>query len=154
MEKTMAEKLRSAYIPHKPVRAVAVGPSMTKQSMADESNINLIMARYVKTGIIEHVKEYGAHYADMPSLTDFHEAMNLVTEAQQMFDELPAETRSDFRNDPAEFLDFVTNPENHEAMVEMGLAHPREPPAQDTVPEVPETPETPPAAPQGDPDPV
>ncbi len=150
-------QLRSAYIPHKRVRAIPVGESKTKQSLAEESNINLIMERYTKTGIIDHVATYGATYADMPSLGDFHAAMNLVTEAQQMFDDLPAQVRSDFKNDPAEFLDFVTNPENEDAMIEMGLAAPRPsvdsvpPPVDPIPPETPEAPEVPPAA---DPDPV
>ncbi len=151
-------ELRSAYIPHPRVRAIPVGKSMTKQSLADESNINKIMERYTKTGIIDHVATYGATYADMPDLADFHAAMNLVTEAQQMFDELPAEVRSDFRNDPAEFLDFVTNPLNEEAMIEMGLATPKpvvEPEIPPVVPEgPPETPEAPVAPPAAVPDPV
>jgi len=151
-------ELRSAYIPHKRVRVKPVGKSMTKQSLADESNINMIMDRYTKTGIIDHVATYGAHYSEMPTLHDFHEAMTLVTEAQQMFEELPAQTRSDFKNDPAEFLDFVTNPENEAAMIEMGLAAPHpviEPELPlDAGPGPAPSPEPPAAAPAAPKDPV
>jgi len=153
-----AEKMRSAYYPHVRVTADPVGPSKTKQSMADESNINIIMARYVKTGLIDHVSKYGPRYADMPNMSDFHEAMTLVTEAQQMFEELPAEIRSNFKNDPADFLDFVTNPENEEAMIEMGLAdaqnEPDAPALDPAAHAAAETLDPPKAAPADVPDPV
>lgn len=148
----------SAYFPHKRLRKKIVGESMTKQSMHDESNINMIMARYEKSGLIEHTANYGAQYANMPNLNDFHEAMNLVTDAQQMFQELPAEMRSEFRNDPGEFLDFVTNPDNMDEMVEMGLANAgvavKEPPSTSGGDPPPVTQDPPEAAPAASEDPV
>jgi len=137
-------ELRSAYSPHKRVQAIPVGKSRTKQAMREESDMNIIMARYEKTGLLDHANEYGPRYAAMPSQTDFHEAMNLVTEAQQMFADLPAGARSQFENDPAKFLDFMADPEKFEEQIEMGLrerAQPAVEPVLDIpVPPVPETP--------------
>ncbi len=114
--------MRSAYIPHDRVQSHAVGKSLTKQSFRDETEINNILAKYAKTGLVDHVNKFGsAQYGDMPNQADFHEAMNLVTSAQAMFAELPAELRKDFGNDPAKFLEFVSDPESHDEMVEMGL---------------------------------
>lgn len=98
------------------------GKSRTKQSMKDETNINFIIDQYNKTGSLEHLKKYEGQYAQFDSI-DFHTAMNVVVEAEQMFDELPSSIRSKFQNDPGQFLDYATNKENHEGMVEMGLAH-------------------------------
>ena len=39
-----------------------------------------------------------------------------------MFEELPSQIRKKFNNDPAQFLDFVQNENNKDALYEMGLA--------------------------------
>lgn len=126
------------------------GPSRTKQSFKDECNINNIMIRYEKTGIMEHIKKTGGSYEDYTDLpTDYHTACNQVIAAQDMFQSIPARIRASFDNDPGEFLAFVSNSENMDQMVEMGLAQRRPPEANATetsetsvktelVPEVPE----------------
>lgn len=113
--------MRNAYYPHDRVQKDPGGPSMTQQNFRDETDINLILAKYAKTGLIDHINKYGGEYADMPNEVDFHAAMNLVTNAQSMFAELPSGIRANFDNDPAQFLDFVDDPENREAAIEMGL---------------------------------
>ena len=105
-----------------PVRFKCVGRSRTKQSERDACNINLIMAKYVKTGLIAHVNRFGGDYSFATSVS-FHDAMNIVTKADSMFADLPAEVRRRFNGEPGEFLDFVQNPENLEEMRELGLAH-------------------------------
>lgn len=114
-------KLRSAYYPHPRVHSVPEGASMTQQNFRDETDINLILAKYAKTGLLDHVNKFGGRYADMPDENDFHTAMSLVTNAQSMFNELPSGIRSKFYNDPSQFLDFLDNPENREEAIEMGL---------------------------------
>ncbi len=118
----------------KPYSAVNLGPrvqvdfkgkGLTKQSMRDECNINLIVARYVRTGCVDHLATYGSSYGFATSVS-FHEAMNVITKADQMFLDLPAEVRRRFNGEPGEFLDFVQNPENQEEMIKMGLANRRE----------------------------
>ncbi len=108
------------------VQIKPVGRSKTKQSFRDESNIDIIMARYVKTGLIDHFAVHGGEYGFASSVS-FHEAMNVVTKADQMFDALPAKARQKFHGDPGEFLDFVQNPENAEEMRELGLREPQSP---------------------------
>lgn len=106
-----------------------VQTSRTKQSFADETDINQILARYVKTGVIDHVKEH-AGYADFPAPMDYQEAMQMTINAQIAFDQLPAEVRREFDNDPFQFLTFIEDPENVDRMAELGLLEP--------VPEAPE----------------
>jgi len=103
-----------------------VQTSMTKQSFAGESQINNIMAKYEKTGVIDHVKNHGG-YVEMPSGVDYHDALNLSLDAQAAFDELPAKIRKEFDNDPETFLTFVDNPANVERMAELGLIEPAAP---------------------------
>lgn len=95
--------------------------SRTKQSHKDECNINFIVDRYRKTGMVEHVRKFNGEYGDFQSV-DFHEAMNAVAQANQMFDSLPSKVRSKFDNNPAKFMDFVHDPKNKEEITELGLA--------------------------------
>ncbi len=97
------------------------GDGRTRQSSRDECDINMIMSKYAKTGFVDHLARHGAEYGFADSVS-FHEAMNIVTRADQMFADLPSVARNKFHGDPAEFLDFVGDSENHEEMVKLGLA--------------------------------
>jgi len=116
------------------------GKSKTKQSMKDECDINMIMARYMKTGAIDHVNRHGAQYG-FASSSDFAESMRLVADAQTMFDDLPSDIRTKFQNDPGQFLDFVQDDANASEMAEMGLT---QAPTQETATPVPVASEQPP----------
>jgi len=93
----------------------------TEQSFTRECDINNIMARYVKTGNLDHAKSYEEFYGDSTSI-ELHEALNIIKTADSMFNELPAKTRERFKNDPGEFLDFVQDEKNHQEMYDLGLA--------------------------------
>lgn len=131
--------MHSAYIPHERVQSHPIGPSKTLQAGAGECDINQIMAKYQRSGILEHVNNHGSTYGDMPQQEDFHAAMSLVASANSMFAELPSSVRAEFSNDASEFLDFVADDENRERLIELGLVTP-EPPSEDDTPSTPETP--------------
>ncbi len=116
-------------------------PGRARQSMRDECDINKIMAKYQKTGAIDHFSRHAPQY-DFADSIEFHDAMNIVTEGNRMFADLPSSLRSRFEN-PGEFLDFVQDEGNAEEMVELGLRAPRTPseaepvvPARAVVPPV------------------
>lgn len=118
---------------------------MTKQSFKDECNINNIMARYEKTGILpDTLNPAEPQYIDATGF-DFDLAMQLVAEATSGFNQLPASVRAQFDHDPGAFLDFVAKPENGQALVDMGLA--REIPAWAKGVMAPDAPAVPDAAP-------
>mgnify|MGYP000175390794 CR=1 FL=1 len=97
------------------------GTGRTKQNHKDECDINHIMRKFKKTGVVEHRNENEPQYGFADAIT-FNEAMNIVITAQTMFDDLPSHLRRKFGNDPSNFLDFVQNPENLQEMRELGLA--------------------------------
>ena len=109
---------------HSDVTRVRIGfdpeKGRTKQSHKDECDINQIMARFQRTGAITHFNKFSAHYEDLTGF-DYTEAMQQVAEAQSMFNELPSSLRDRFQHDPANFLDFVQNPDNATEARELGL---------------------------------
>lgn len=100
----------------------AVGTvSMAKQSEAASCDINLIMGRYLRSGTVDHLTKHGGQYGFVSAST-FHESMEIVRKAQEMFAELPASTRKRLGNSPQNFLEFVQDKDNLEEMVKLGLA--------------------------------
>lgn len=107
-----------------PVRSLESSPSMTKQSFKDECDVNRIMSKYQATGVLDHIKhmdDNGLAYGDFSDGFDFRESCDRVIAAENMFLTLPSSIRSRFMNNPAQFLDFVSNPENLSEMKKMGL---------------------------------
>lgn len=102
--------------------------SQTVQSFKDDCDVNLIMKRFERTGMLDHLNQYQGRYGDFLDLPQtYHEAVNQVMAAEEMFMTIPAKVRAMFNNDAGEFLAFVDDPANAEKMVELGLARPREP---------------------------
>ena len=99
---------------------VNVGPSLTKQAMADECDINKVLEKYQKTGVLPIV-EKPALYGDYSNAVSYQEALNLASHAADQFNNLSAKVRNKFENDPAKFLEFCGNESNHDEMVKLGL---------------------------------
>lgn len=131
----------------RPHSTVPRGESRTKQSFKAESDINTIMAKHQKTGLIDHVAKFNGRYEDLPDSFDYQTGLNQIIEAEAAFASLPSSIRNRFANDPKEFLAFVEDPENEEEMVDLGLLKRGDMTTQDTPddeplpePEVPPTP--------------
>ena len=121
-------KFRTAY--SKPVKVVVDFtdidgnplPTPTQQHAKAECDINNILKQYDRTGLITHINSAKAQYGDFTEVNEYQESLNRVMMAQEAFMELPSAIRKQFENDPGQFFEFATNPENQDAMVEMGLA--------------------------------
>lgn len=96
--------------------------SMTQQSFAAECDINNIMAKWEKTGVLTHVRSSEPFYGDFLETFDYHSAVNAVHQANDFFMSLPATLRARFGNDAGAFLDFMKDPANQEELASMGLA--------------------------------
>lgn len=116
----------------------------TDQSFAAEADINTIMARYQSTGEIPVINQTHPQYLDVTE-QDFQRHMNIVREAQALFDDLPSAIRDRFGNDPGAFLGFVSDEANRTEMARMGLFNDEatstilSPPPPPTPPLAPET---------------
>lgn len=98
-----------------------VGKSMTKQSFKDQCDINLIMKKHLAGDVVTHVNHIQGDYSEYPSGVDFLEAMNIVIDSSERFNELPSAIRDRFNNSPADFYDFVKDENNIDEMRDLGL---------------------------------
>jgi len=114
---------RSAYS-IKPRSQMNTGSiSLTEKHHKDECDINKILGRYLKTGVITHGKTLTGYYDDVSNIGDYTQAMETVARAKELFMQLPSGVRTKFNNNPAEFLDFCGDEDNLEELQEMGLAN-------------------------------
>lgn len=116
--------------------------SRAKQEFRDECDINVLMKKYERTGLITHVNRYQGQYADVTEIVDYQGAQNAVIAAQEAFGSLPSSIRARFENDPAKFMDFVHDEANFDKLVEMGLAKAR-PKGPEPVQDAPKAPAAP-----------
>ena len=96
--------------------------AITEQSHKSSCDINLILAQFMETGIMPNMKTSNPQYGDVSEI-DFQDIQNQLATAKTLFEELPDPVKAQFDNEPFKFLQFAENPENANALVEMGLAN-------------------------------
>lgn len=80
-------------------------PSKTQQHFRDETDINIIVSRVMKTGQLPDIKPL--QYADLTTQEDYHTMLTRVAEANGMFYKLDPELRAEYNNDPGAWLQDV-----------------------------------------------
>lgn len=94
--------------------------TMTKQDQAAACDINNIVKKYQRTGLIDHLAEYAPHYGDATQV-EYLDAFNLLQRTDTAFDSLPSSVRARFDNDPASWLlaiEGAETPEQVKAILE------------------------------------
>lgn len=144
----------------RPVITFDAAEGRTHQEQAAECDINRIVKRWRQTRQVVHVNTGKPFYGDFTNGTDFASVMERCHEAQQGFDDLPAEVRDACNNDPGIFLDMIQDPDALEELQELGLIavdqddgrEPGDPvqrhtPGPGSLPPAPKEPKPPPVAP-------
>lgn len=98
---------------------------MTLQEYAEEADVNVMLRKFGVTGVLP-VVDRKPFFADFSNIPDYQTALNMVKEMDAAFMQLPAEVRKAIDNDPARVEEWISNPENKEAALKMGLLE-REP---------------------------
>lgn len=101
---------------------------LTQQNFQEETDINNIMAKFAKTGLVDHVNRVAGSYGDFTTVQDYQLHLDQVMAAQTAFMELPATIRRRFDNDPAHLLAFIQDPKNRDEAVSLGLINAPPPP--------------------------
>jgi len=101
------------------------GPGLTKQEFGADSDINNIMKRVVRTGIMPVLQNAQPVFADVSTMPDFAEALRRTTAATQAFQQLPAHIRHEFHNDARQLVAFLADEKNRNRAEELGLVAPK-----------------------------
>lgn len=120
--------LFAAFRPHERVQVAFPDKSLARQEFKEESDINVLMARYRTHGVMPTMRVQEPRYLDVSAVPDFHTAMQIVIDSEAAFMTLPAAVRKEFGNDPGAFVEYASNPDNIGQMREWGLAAPEKAP--------------------------
>lgn len=101
---------------------IECGGGRTKVNHANECDINQIMKKFQKTGVLPETIKKNPQYGNFAEAHTYQEAQNIVILAQEQFQGLPSAVRERFGNDPQNFLAYASNPQNAQGMVDLGLA--------------------------------
>lgn len=104
--------------------------SLTQQNFKDETDINVLLERFKVTGVMPAAVRLPS-YGDFTGVNDFRTAMDAVRNAMDGFMALPANLRARFENDPQRLLEFLSDENNRDEAVKLGLLKAQ--PGQPTV---------------------
>lgn len=92
----------------------------TQQHHKEQCDVNKIVQKYDRTGLIQHVSRMEAKFGDATGI-QYKEAMDLIINAQRGFDQLPSKIRKYFDNDPGKFVAFMEDERNRDEAIRLGL---------------------------------
>lgn len=141
-------KFYTAY--NRPPRVVsgAGGESMTQQQFAQECDINYIVKRAQRTGVIPVVSTQEMVFGTLDEDT-FKQRMDKMAEIKSYFEGLPSEIRLHYQNSVNEFIASMATDEGIEEGRKLGIVAPAvDSVVTETAPVAEPTPA--PAAPQGE----
>lgn len=101
--------------------AVTCGGGRTQQHQKDEADINQILRRFQRTGLVNHLAKGTPQYGDFSNVTDYQTAVAQVEAAHEAFMALPSNIRREFNNDPGELVRFMDDEGNLDRARELGL---------------------------------
>ncbi|WP_445779306.1 hypothetical protein [Shewanella sp.] len=107
------------------------GDSLTKQSFAQECDVNWIVSRYMSNPNSDYSQRLAngqvGQYGDFSNVPNYREALDTVRVGEESFMRLPPKLRTRFSNDAGIFMDFVSDPSNRAEMRTLGLLKPQKP---------------------------
>lgn len=91
-----------------------------------ESDINFLLARYQKTGMLYDADtmlkaKAKPQFGDFTGIPDYQESLDKMNHALELFSDLPLHVRQRFHDSPTELLEFLQHKENLDEAVKLGL---------------------------------
>lgn len=112
---------RAANWPERVFATIDTGSvSPTQQNQRDDADINTIVKRFGLNGTLPQNIRTPLN-ADFEDVFDYQSAMNVIIEGDRAFAAMPADVRKRFGNDPAEFMNFISDEKNVDEAVKLGL---------------------------------
>lgn len=112
-------------------------PTLTQQHTAEQTDINYIVATFNKTGVLPQPVQLPT-YGDFTGVSDYQTALELIKQAEDGFNSLPADARAYFSNNPAYLLEYLDNAPDPQILADLGIAEivqlPKKPSDQEAAP--------------------
>lgn len=124
-------KNKDGKIIRKRVQTFNAEPSMTDQSQEPDTNINNLMKGMTMRDYNNIVGSQNGFYADLSEIPkNLTSAMETVQKAQMAFDSLPSNVRERFGNSPESMMAFLSDKNNKEEAIKLGLIDAPPPPQE------------------------
>lgn len=102
------------------IQKVTAGGCKTQQHMREMCNVNKIMEKQQRTGLVPCTR-LNPRYGDFSNGLSYHDSLNKLKYAEEEFELLPAQVKKRFRQDPAEIIDFLQDEKNRIEAEDLGL---------------------------------
>jgi len=96
-------------------------PLITDQSDTPMTEINNILKQYQQTGMLPGTSNHQMEYADDVNRPSFMDAHEKLVFAREEFAKLPQNLRNELNNNPANFETWLSDPDNTERAIKLGL---------------------------------
>lgn len=97
--------------------------SRTSQEFREEVDINTIVGRFLKTGVMPENLPL-IFDGDFTQVADFRGAQDLIVQARESFQALPAGIRAKFDHDAGAFVAWASDRKNYDEALALGLVRP------------------------------
>ena len=102
-------------------KLVCKEPSLTANYEASHCDVNQLVENAKATGVLNHVSPKELVYSAFDQNASYHDALNSVIATQEAFMSHPAAIRSKFDNDPGKMVEYLSNPDNLDEAIDLGL---------------------------------
>lgn len=114
-------KIFSRYNPGPSDGIKFIEESLTHQEFYEDTKTENIINKYVRIGANPYLPASVGQFLDTTTISDFQTNMERFRAVSEYFESLPSDIRLKFGNDPKYFAQFASNPENKNALQELGL---------------------------------
>lgn len=99
-------------------------PSMTEQQHLRDVDINMIVSRFNRTGVLGTPTQVrDMFFGDFSELDGYHDYQNRVSEAKERFLALPSNVRAAFDNDPGKLINALHDPDQLGRLQDLGIVN-------------------------------
>lgn len=98
--------------------------SKVQEQFADACQTDTIIRKYNMMGVNPFIASGGSQYLDTTQIPSFVAAQNAQVKVKEYFEGLPSDIRLEFNNDPMEFAEVVSDPQNADYLREIGVLEP------------------------------
>lgn len=94
---------------------------ITEQFHKKTCDIKNIIAGLIRTGNIGALNPPALEDIDLTVIPDFQQAHEIMANAGSLWEEVPSSVKRQFNNDMREFVDFMSDSANYDAIGELGF---------------------------------